>query len=209
MILRTNVLCVLLLMTALPAAAAEAPAALGAVDAWLAGTRTLESRFVQTLVSGALGTGLSESGRLWIERPGRMRWDYERPERKVAIVLGERTVLYLEEERQWIRGRLGEESGLLPALLAGEKPLSALFTASEAGSASKLRLRPREANAGALEEIVLQVRPDTGEIEGAEVLDSAGNRTAYRFEGWKRNRKLPDGVFALEPPPGTEVVEQP
>lgn len=208
MILRTISLAVLLFASA-RAGAADGPPALAAVEGWLSGTRTLEGRFTQTLVSGALGTGLSESGRLFIDRPGRMRWDYERPERKVAIVLGDRTVLYLEEERQWIRGRLGEESELLPALLAGDKPLSALFLATDAGSATRLRLRPREANAGALEEIVLQIRPESGEIDGAEVLDAAGNRTAYRFEGWKRNRRLPDGVFALEPPPGTEVVEQP
>lgn len=208
MILRTNAVAVLLLAS-IPAAAAEPTAALASVEAWLSGTRTLEGRFEQTLVSGALGTGLSESGRLWIERPGRMRWDYERPERKVAVVLGERTALYLEEERQWIRGTLGEEAGLLPALLAGREPLSALFETSGDGGGSRIRLKPRKEDAGALEEIVLHVAPGTGAIEGAEVLDAAGNRTAYRFTGWKRNRKLPDGIFAFEPPPGTEFVEQP
>jgi outer membrane lipoprotein carrier protein len=204
MILRTIAAAVLLAAT-LPVAAEPAPA-LAAVESWLKGTRTLEGRFEQTLLSGALGTGLSESGRLWIERPGRMRWDYERPDRKVALVNGVHTALYLEDDRQWIRGRLGEDSGLLPALLTGERPLSELFTASDAGG-GRLRLRPRQANAGALEEILLVIRPETGAIDGAEVLDAAGNRTAYRFEGWKRNRKLPDGVFAFEPPPGTEFVD--
>ncbi|HEX6852909.1 MAG TPA: outer membrane lipoprotein carrier protein LolA [Candidatus Polarisedimenticolaceae bacterium] len=204
MILRTFAAAVLLSAPVAPAA--EPVPALAAVESWLKATRTLEGRFEQTLLSGALGTGLTESGRLWIERPGRMRWDYERPERKVALVNGEHTALYLEAEQQWIRGRLGEESELLPALLAGNKPMSELFTASDAG-AGRLRLRPREANAGALEEILLVFRRDTGAIEGAEILDAAGNRTAYRFEGWKRNRKLPDGVFAFEPPPGTEFVD--
>jgi outer membrane lipoprotein carrier protein len=204
MILRTFAAAVLL--SSPVAMAAEPVPALGAVEAWLKETRTLEGRFVQTLRSGALGTGLSESGRLWIERPGRMRWDYEDPERKVALVNGEHTALYLEAEKQWIRGRLGEESGLLPALLAGNRPLSELFTASDAGG-SRVRLRPRESDGGTLEEIVLEIRPDTGAIDGAEILDAAGNRTAYRFEGWKRNRKLPDGVFAFEPPPGTEFVD--
>lgn len=208
MILRTNALAVLLLAT-IPPSAAEPPTALASVEAWLAGTRTLEGRFEQTLVSGALGTGLSEAGRLWIERPGRMRWDYERPERKVAVVLGDRTALYLEEERQWIRGVLGEEAGLLPALLAGNQPLSALFEASDAGGSARIRLKPRSGHEGGLEEIVLHIAPGTGEIEGADVLDAAGNRTAYRFTGWKRNRRLPDGIFAFEPPPGTEFVDQP
>lgn len=204
MILRTIVAAVLLGSSV--AVAAEPAPAVAAVEAWLKETRTLEGRFEQTLLSGALGTGLSESGCLWIERPGRMRWDYENPERKVALVHGHRTALYLEAERQWIRGSLGEESGLLPALLAGDRPLSVLFSAVDAGP-NRIRLRPREANAGALEEILLILRDGSGTIEGAEILDAAGNRTAYRFEGWKRNRKLPEGIFAFEPPPGTEFVD--
>ena len=69
-------------------------------QAWLDGTQTLDMRFEQSLVSSALGTTATETGRMYLERPGKLRWDYLDPEKKVALLLGERTALYLEDERQ-------------------------------------------------------------------------------------------------------------
>ena len=61
------------------------------LQAWLDGTRDLEGRFEQRIVSGAFGAGSTEKGKLALLRPGRMRWDYESPEKKVALVNGEAT----------------------------------------------------------------------------------------------------------------------
>ena len=204
---------------AAPAAAAspappEVAAAVRTLQTWLDGTRTFEARFRQSLVSGALGATTSESGRMYLERPGKLRWDYLDPDRKIALLVGDRTELYLEDDRELTRGRLTAEQGLFPRLLAGRERVDQLFDASAAPGSSpergaiRLRLTPKGA-AGALSEVVLTVRRDDGAIEGAEVLDEAGNRTTYQLMGLKRNGKLPDGLFAFEPPPGTEIVESP
>lgn len=186
------------------------PEVLPRVQAWLDGTRTLEGRFQQTLESGVVDAGLTEKGKVYLERPGKMRWDYRDPEVKVALVVGDRTELYLAEDRQLVRGSLADQNALLPALLAGKGRIGDLFDAADAGpgpeGSRRLRLRPHEAG-GAVEEVVLVVDPADGSLRGAEVLDAAGNRTAYRFSGWKRNGKLPPGIFAFDPPPGTEIVD--
>ncbi len=183
------------------------------IQAWLDGTRDLTCRFEQRLLSGALGAGASESGTLWVLRPGRMRWDYDAPERKTAIVAGERTWLYLPDDRQLIRGTLSADQDLLPALLAGRRPLADLFSVSvvrvpERGAQERFRatLIPRSAPEG-IEEIVLQVHPPAYAIERAEVLDPAGNRIEYLFGSVRRNSGVPDSIFTFEPPPGTEIVE--
>ena len=200
-----------------PAAAPLSPetaSAVSGLQSWLDGTRTLEARFRQSLVSGALGTTASEAGRLYLERPGRMRWDYLDPERKIAMLIGERTSLYLEEDRQLIRGSLGAQDSALPLLLTGDGRLLDLFTATltatpTAGGrgAYRLRLAPRGAR-GSFAEVTLTLRPKIWSIEDAEVLDEMGNRTTYAFTDVKRNRPLPVGVFAFEPPPGTEIVDE-
>lgn len=176
---------------------------------WLEGSRTLEARFEQTLVSGALGTGLVETGRIALERPGRIRWDYEKPEKKLALLLDGRTFLYLPEERQLLRGRL-EDDSLIPRLLAGGPAFEEAFETREEGGAgggtTRLRLSPRGGGAE-LSEALLTVRLPEGSIEEAEIVDAAGNRIRYAFSGWKRNRKIAAGTFVFEPPPGTEVVE--
>jgi len=177
---------------------------------WLDGTRDLEGEFRQTLRSGALGSGISESGKLYIARPGKMRWDYTDPERKVALLDGDRTTLWIEEDEQVILGRLGADSDLLPRLLVGDGRIDELFEVSAArpgedGGLYHLRLVPRRAS-DTLEEVVLWVRPPACSIEGAEVLDSAGNRIEYRFSGLRRNRGIPEQRFRFAPPAGAEVL---
>ena len=198
---------------AVPAASPEldAAAVTERLQEWLDGTRDIEGRFEQTLVSGALGSGLEESGRIYLWRPGKMRWDYLEPERKIAWVDGETTRLYLEEDQQLWEGRL-EDGALLTALLTGTRPLATLFesallaTPGRGGrGAYRLQLVP----AGDVDEfrqVVLTLRPPGFSIEEAEVLDAAGNQMHYRFSKLRRNRGLSRALFHFEPPPGTEVV---
>lgn len=185
---------------------------LAGIQAWLDGTRTLQGGFEQQLVSGALGSGMEESGRLYIGRPGRMRWDYIDPERKVALVDGELTWLWVEEEGQMMLGRLGEQGELLPRLLAGEGRLADSFDVSVASYPSRpakgeylVELVPKGGDE-AFEHVVLQVRPPDFAIEAAEVLDAAGNRILYRFHDLRRNRPITDEQFRFEPPEGTLIL---
>jgi outer membrane lipoprotein carrier protein len=185
------------------------------LQAWLDGTTTLEAKFRQTLLSGALGTTVSETGRLYLERPGKLRWDYFEPDRKIALLLGDRTFLYLEDDRQFVRGRLTADQSLFPRLLAGGERLDAIFSAtlvstpaSGGRGAYHLRLTPKTSSGG-LAELTLTLRPASFAIDGAEVLDEGGNRMTYVLSAVTRNGPLPDGTFSFEPPPGTEVVDQP
>ena len=205
-------LAVLLLVAGAPVA--EKAAVVTGLQAWLDGTSTLDLRFRQSLVSRALGTTGSETGRLYLERPGKLRWDYLDPEKKVALLLGDRTALYLEDERQLTRGRLSADQGLFPRLLAGKERIDDLFEATlaatpSAGGHGSYRLTlTAKGDPGAKAEVTLTLRPSSFSIEGAELFDDTGNRTTYEFSDVRRNRRLPEGLFAFEPPPGTEVVDE-
>lgn len=181
---------------------------------WLDGTRDLQARFQQTLLSGALGTGLQESGRMYLLRPGRLRWDYLEPERKVALVRDNRTSLYLKKDAQLWLGHLQDSGGLLPDLLAGQGRLDEMFEATlqttpaaPPEGAYQLRLVPRKSEES-FEELVLTLRAPQFAIEEAQVLDRAGNRMRYRFSGLRRNRGLSPSLFDFNPPPGTEIIDR-
>lgn len=196
-------------------AAVPAPRALDGLQSWLDGTSDLECRFEQTLVSGSLGAGMSEAGRLWIKRPGKLRWDYRRPERKVAIVRDREAWLYLAEDRQLVRGGADWEESLLPRLLAGERRLEELFRVStapgsgdEGSDGVRLRLVPRAGEDG-FEELTVTVEPPSFAIRAVEVRDEAGGRMRFRFRSLRRNVGVEDKRFELEVPPGTEVVDSP
>jgi outer membrane lipoprotein-sorting protein len=139
-----------------------------------------------------------------------VRWEYESPEPKSALVLDGRTFVHLPADRQFLRGRL-EEDSVLPRLLAGAGRFDEGFGVEDLGPGRRggtrtLSLVPR-GSAGGLVNATVTVRANSGELEEAEIVDAAGNRMLYRFSAWRRNRPLPDGVFSLEPPPGTEVVD--
>lgn len=190
----------------------EAARVVAGVQGWLDATRTLRCRFVQRLDSGALGAGMEEGGRMLVQRPGKLRWDYEGREPKVAIIDGSATLLYLPDDRQMIRGALDPEASLLPSVLSGIGRLADLFhVALEPSGSSKehrLRLRPRRAEGG-VEEVVLIVAAKSFEIRGAETIDAAGNRSSFRFIDLRRNVAIEASAFEFRPPEGTRIVDQP
>ena len=180
---------------------------------WLDGTRSLERDFEQSLASGALGAGLEESGRFYLERPGKMRWDYDSPERKVAIVIGSATRLWIEEDAQMWEGQLDGDA-LLALLLTGDRPLVELFqpallaTPDLGGNGQyRLQLVPLEA-ADSFQQVLLTLGSGDFSIDEAEVLDAAGNRMIYRFGAARRNHELSADIFEFEPPAGTEILRR-
>jgi outer membrane lipoprotein carrier protein len=210
---RASIAASLLVLGFAPTMAEEPGAVLAKLQSWLDDTRRLEGAFIQSLVSGALGSGLEESGRFYLERPGKMRWDYTEPETKVALIAGDRTWLYVPEDRQLVLGRLEGEGELLPRLMTGAERLERLFeyelvdepTKPAGSGARRIRLTPRE-DGDAVEAVTLTLRAPDYAIESAEVLDGAGNRTVYLFHDLVRNRDLPAGIFELEAEPGIDVV---
>lgn len=187
-----------------------ADAVLSGVQRWLDDTQDLQARFEQRLESGAFGDAMTESGRVWIARPGRMRWEYEEPEPKLAIVRDTLTWLYLEEDRQVQLGQLDQDTRLLPMLLAGEGRLSDMFTPSLIESEAsdrvyRLRLTPKSGS-DAFEEVIVTTTAPEFAVEAVEVLDAVGNRGSYAFSRIRKNSGLSDDLFVFVVEPGVEVV---
>jgi outer membrane lipoprotein-sorting protein len=139
-----------------------------------------------------------------------MRWDYVEPERKVALLDGDRTLLWIPEDRQVWEGALSESDSALAIVLAGERRLADAFRASlapspRAGEIVRLRLLPIDGSQ-TFEEVTVDLRHGDFSIVGAEVVDAAGNRIRYEFSRVERNRGIPADRFQFEIPPGTEVV---
>ncbi|MDH3627079.1 MAG: outer membrane lipoprotein carrier protein LolA [Acidobacteriota bacterium] len=193
-----------------PPPAGSAADHLAGLQRWLDERPHLHASFRQSLVSGALGTGLVESGELWLRRPGQMRWEYRDPEYKLALVVDRRTWLYLQEDQQLILGLLDDEASLLPRLLASETRLQSLFVATpmdllEGDDGLGILLLPSGVDE-AFEEVRLVLDPRTFAVREARITDSGGNRMLYTFEGWEPDPGSSDPQFRFEPPAGTEVV---
>src|SRR5438876_995871 len=78
-------------------------------------TRDLHARFEQVIDSGS-GGHKKASGELWLKKPGRMRWEYVKPEKKLMIADGQTLWVYEPEDEQAFRQDL--KSSSLPSAVA-------------------------------------------------------------------------------------------
>src|SRR5947207_14555797 len=59
-----------------------------------------KARFTQTLTSPALKRTTNSSGQVTFKKPGRMRWDYEKPDKSSYITDGGVLWLYEPDDKQ-------------------------------------------------------------------------------------------------------------
>lgn len=171
--------------------------------------RDFEARFVQSYRSGALGKEIVESGTVRLKRPGRMRWDYRKPDEKLFVSDGARIFFYVPADRQVVVRSQGGDQALAFRLLAGDADLASEFSPTllpGEGGIKRLRLTPRAPDPD-VEAVILDVDAQF-RIGAIEIHDVQGNESRFRFEDVKENRGLPDRFFRFQIPPDAEVVKE-
>jgi outer membrane lipoprotein carrier protein len=203
--------------TPAPAAAPQPDAekTADAVQRYYDGAKDLHAKFEQTLTT-AMGTKKKATGEVWLKKPGRMRWDYAKPEKKLMVADGETLWVYEPEDEQAFKQEL--RSSNLPdsvAFLLGEGKLKAQFDvkaepAPPAGVAQPgevvLRLVPKRATS-AYKALLFVVDPKTGAVNGTVVYDQQGGQSHIRFSALETNKAPEDGKFKFTPPAGTRILK--
>jgi len=194
-------------------AAADVKSVAAAVDAHYNHLRTLEAQFTE--VYRGSGVERTESGTLWLKKPGKMRWEYRSPREKLFVSDGRDAWFYVPDDRQARKTaakKLEDVRSPLAFLLGKtklEKELRGLSLAPDVPplSAGNLVLRGvPQGLADRIGEIVLEVTPNH-QIARIFIQDVDGAATEYRFTEQKEDVAVADGRFAFKPPAGTETVE--
>src|SRR5271166_6742735 len=184
-----------------------------AVDAHYNHLRSLEAEFTE--VYRGSGIDRTESGTLWLKKPGKMRWEYRSPREKLFVSDGRDAWFYVPGDRQVRRTearKLDDIRSPLAFLLGKsklEKELQGLSLAPDVSpmAAGDVVLRgvPR-ALAERVSEILLEVTPEHRIVR--IVIDEVdGSATEYRFSDQKEDLSIPESRFQFVPPVGTETVE--
>jgi len=167
--------------------------------------RDMKARFVQTYASSMLGREVVERGTLALKPPGRMRWEYEQPEKKLFVSNGKSAYFYVPEDKQVITFDATGDRGVAVQLLSGRSDLLTEFQVfAVPGLPNQLRLVPKDKEAE-IREAVIEAEA-SGRIRRLEILDLQGNRSEYRFENVQENVGLSDSLFEFKVPKGVEVV---
>ncbi len=189
-----------------------------AVDEHYNHLSTLEAAFTETY-TGA-GMERTESGTLWLERPGmkkpgKMRWEYRSPREKLFVSDGKDAWFYVPGDRQARKSSaktLDDAHSPLAFLLGKtnlEKELRGLSIASDYApiEPGDVVLRGVPASmADQVSDILVEVTP-SHQIDRLIINDVDGSSTEYRFTDQKENVAIAGAQFHFKPPAGTEIVE--
>ncbi len=176
--------------------------------------RDFSADFTHTYQGGLLRTTLVERGTVLVKKPGRMRWDYREPERKLYLSDGEYLYSHLPEDRQVIIGALpADGEATTPALfLAGAGSFATDFTAAfdavddPPPNSRVLRLTPTRAERD-FEFLILVIDAPSLAIVRLVAYDLQGGVSTFFFSNLRENVGLSDRPFTFDIPRDTDVID--
>jgi outer membrane lipoprotein carrier protein len=194
--------------------AADVRAIADAVDRHYNHLHTLECTFTE-IYSGS-GSQRTESGTLWLKKPGKMRWEYRSPKEKLFVGDGKNAWFYVPGEHQVRKTSMKKLDDLRSplAFLLGkaqlQKELQGLSLAPdvvpvEAGDVM-LRGVPKGL-ADRLSEVLLEITPE-GSINRIVLHEVDGATIEYRFSEQKEDVEIANQRFEFTLPDGVEVIEE-
>jgi len=169
-----------------------------------------------------------EAGIAYFRRPGKMRWEYESPEKNLFLVDGKSAWFYVPADHTVTRVPAKQSTDWRTplALLAGEVKLSRICERVDLAIAEKPEkdgdvvlscpLKGSTTRAGQTpgndavdsnrDTLLLEVAQDTSELVRAVVRGSGGVVIEFKFKDWQFDPPLPDSFFRFELPRGVAIV---
>jgi outer membrane lipoprotein carrier protein len=184
-----------------------------AVDDHYNRLRTLQAEFTE--VYRGAGIDRTETGTLWLKKPGKMRWEYRSPRDKLFLSDGRDAWFYLPGDKQVRKTPvkkledLRSPLGLLLGKTKLEKELRGLGFAPDSAplvSGDKvLRGIPRGVE-DRVSEVLLEITQEN-RIRRIKISAVDGSTTEYRFADQKEDIPVDDARFRFSAPAGVETIE--
>jgi len=222
--------CFSVMLATLSSTSPEAKLIANKLEVRYRGSHTLAATFLERYSeNGRLVR--SEAGVAYFRRPGKMRWEYESPEKNLFLVDGKTAWFYVPADHTVTRAPAKQSTDWRTplALLAGEMKLSRVctrieFTTAEEpdtpgntvlycplrGGESKPNHAAGEATdsqeAGPDESVFLEIAPATGELARILVRSKGGVAVEFKFAAWRFDPPVTDSFFRFDVPPGVAIV---
>lgn len=172
---------------------------------------TLKAHFEESY--SAAGIARNEAGQLWLQKPGKMRWQYEQPTPKLFIVDGKNAYFYVPSERQARKmpaKKLDDFRSPIRYLL-GKTKLESEF--NNLAISSELPKQPGDSVLQGVpkgmeervERVLLEIT-SSNQIARIRIEEIDGSVTEFLFRDIQENLPVNSESFHFTPPPGVEVI---
>lgn len=183
-------------------------------------TKDLQADFTQKTKIEGFTTPVVSSGRVYIKKPGRLRWDYVEPSAQEIYVNKDDVRMYVPEHKQVLVGKLTQMAAsqaplqLLQGVAKIEEEFDVEPTGQErgAGGIRRITLLPKQGRHEpdrAIQRLVIEVQPKTYFLKFISLHEVSGNVATFEFGELKPNTGLKDDMFDFHVPADVEVVKAP
>ena len=172
-------------------------------------TTTGKARFAQIIVDKNLKQLQQATGTMMFARPGKFRWEYEKPYEQLIVGDGSRLWVYDKDLNQVSVRKLDKALGDSPAaLLAGSNEIEKIYILTNLGNQEGLDWLEAvpKSKENAFERIRLGFSQSG--LETMELRDQFGQVTVIKFASIERNPKLSPELFKFVPPKGADVISE-
>ncbi|MEA3150658.1 MAG: outer rane lipoprotein carrier protein [Gammaproteobacteria bacterium] len=177
------------------------------VEKYLAGLATWSADFTQTIDDGHGKVLRSAAGKLYVQRPGKFRWDYTEPSEQLVLADGTQIWFYDKDLAQAnVRDMDATLANTPASLLSGGGSVSTQFdikTLPPSGGLEWFQLVPKHADTDFQ---LVRIGFDKGELASMFLADKLSQVTQLTFTHPSRNAKFPADLFSFTPPPGVDVI---
>lgn len=174
--------------------------------------RTMRASFVETKTIVLLDEKQESTGEVFLQVPGRFRWNYATPQPSTMLIKDARFARYFPKSKQVFRGPAKGEADLLVGFGPGAAGLGRKYDVTLVGeekvgptAAWVLDLKQRAGQSGLFSGIRLWIDKARSIPVQTRLTEPTGDFTVVRFEKVEVNRPLPADAFDLKLP--KDVVE--
>lgn len=197
----------LFLLFALALTGAAHAGGIDRLKAFIAGARTVQADFVQTVSDRNGRVTQQASGTMAFSRPGKFRWDYTAPYEQVIVGDGTKLWLYdADLDQVTVKPLNAMIAGTPAALLAGDDAIEKYFSLKNAGVSDGLEwleATPKNRDT-TFERIRMGFKGDA--LVQMELFDQFGQHTTLKLTHFVRNPSIAPSYFKFTPPKGADVI---
>jgi outer membrane lipoprotein carrier protein len=209
---------------------ADTKASVALLEGRYRAAKTLQASFLERYTENGRLVRV-EAGTVYFKRPGKMRWDYQAPERNLFLVDGKTAWFYVPADHTATRVPAKQSADWRTplALLVGdmkisrvcervltaiderpENPEHAMLFCELRGAASK---SPKGTSGESpsqkpmnSESVFLEIDTNGGDLVRVLVRDPGGVGIEFSFTNWRMDPRVPDSLFRFDIPKGVAIV---
>jgi outer membrane lipoprotein carrier protein len=194
-----------LILSVMTAAAEGSPAS--DVEKYIAGLATWSADFKQTIADDSGKVLRAAGGKLYLQRPGKFRWDYTEPSEQLVLADGKQIWFYDKDLAQANVRDMDATLASTPAvLLSGGAAVSSQFDITAlppSGGLEWFQLIPKHTDTDFQ---LVRIGFAKGELASLFLADKLNQVTQLTFTHQSRNAKFAPDLFTFTPPAGVDVI---